>query len=108
MNRFSVKQLRTLTEAYRRLWMFHKGNVHKRLITLSTPSEMKTLKDYFVCSHTETPKVRNWYHLTKKGKIIGPMDLLISAQAKSKKLILVTNNVKEFERVNGIKIENWV
>jgi hypothetical protein len=46
--------------------------------------------------------------LTKKGKIIGPMDLLISAQAKSKKLILVTNNVKEFERVEGIKIENWV
>ena len=46
--------------------------------------------------------------LAKKGKIIGPMDLLIAAQAKSKKLILVTNNVKEFERVAGIKIENWV
>ena len=46
--------------------------------------------------------------LEKKGKIIGPMDLLISAQAKSKKLILVTNNIKEFERVEGIKIENWV
>ena len=45
--------------------------------------------------------------LEKKGKIIGPMDLLISAQAKSKKLILVTNNIKEFERVEGIKIENW-
>lgn len=46
--------------------------------------------------------------LEKKGKIIGPMDLLISSQAKSKKLILVTNNVKEFERVEGLKIENWV
>ena len=46
--------------------------------------------------------------LEKKGRIIGPMDLLISAQAKSKKLILVTNNIKEFERVEGIKIENWV
>jgi tRNA(fMet)-specific endonuclease VapC len=46
--------------------------------------------------------------LTKKGKITGPMDLLISAQAKSKKLILVTNNVKEFKRVIDIKIENWV
>lgn len=46
--------------------------------------------------------------LTKKGKIIGPMDLLIAAQAKSKKLILVTNNVKEFQSVEGIKIENWV
>jgi len=46
--------------------------------------------------------------LTKKGRIIGPMDLLIAAQAKSKKLILVTNNIKEFERVTDIKIENWV
>ena len=46
--------------------------------------------------------------LAKKGKIIGPMDLLISAQTRSKKLILVTNNVKEFERVEGIKIENWL
>ena len=46
--------------------------------------------------------------LEKKGKIIGPMDLLIAGQAKSKKLILVTNNIKEFERVEGIKLENWV
>ncbi len=46
--------------------------------------------------------------LEKKGKIIGPMDLLLAAQAKSKKLILVTNNSKEFERVEGLKIENWL
>lgn len=46
--------------------------------------------------------------LEKKGRIIGPMDLLIAGQAKSKKLILVTNNIKEFERVEGLKIENWV
>lgn len=46
--------------------------------------------------------------LEKKGKIIGPMDLLIAAQAKSKKLFLVTNNTKEFERVEGLKIENWL
>ncbi|OHD71916.1 MAG: hypothetical protein A2W19_01965 [Spirochaetes bacterium RBG_16_49_21] len=45
--------------------------------------------------------------LEKIGKIIGPMDLLISAQARSKNMILVTNNVKEFERIDGIKIENW-
>ena len=46
--------------------------------------------------------------LEKKGKIIGPMDLLLAAQAKSRKLILVTNNTKEFERVEGLKIENWL
>ena len=46
--------------------------------------------------------------LEKIGKIIGPMDLLLAAQAKSKKLILVTNNLKEFKRVNSLKIENWL
>lgn len=47
-------------------------------------------------------------YLEKKGKIIGPMDLLIAAQAMSKNLILVTNNSREFERINRLKIENWV
>jgi tRNA(fMet)-specific endonuclease VapC len=46
--------------------------------------------------------------LSRKGRIIGPMDLLISAQAKSKNFILVTNNMKEFERITELKIENWV
>ena len=46
--------------------------------------------------------------LEKVGMIIGPMDLLIAGQAKSKKLTLVTNNIKEFERVEGLKLENWV
>ena len=48
------------------------------------------------------------FKLEKSGKIIGPMDLLISAQAKSKKLTLVTNNIREFERIEGLSIENWV
>nr|WP_295927325.1 type II toxin-antitoxin system VapC family toxin [uncultured Dyadobacter sp.] len=42
------------------------------------------------------------------GKIIGANDLLISAHALSHGLILVTNNVKEFERVGGLQIENWI
>jgi tRNA(fMet)-specific endonuclease VapC len=46
--------------------------------------------------------------LEKRGKIIGAMDMLIAAQAKSLNLILVTNNEKEFNRVLGLKIENWV
>lgn len=38
----------------------------------------------------------------------GSMDLLLAAQAKSMNLILVTNNTKEFERINNLKIENRV
>lgn len=46
--------------------------------------------------------------LEKKGKIIGPMDMLLASQAKTKQLILVTNNLKEFQRVEGLMVENWV
>jgi tRNA(fMet)-specific endonuclease VapC len=46
--------------------------------------------------------------LEKKGQIIGPYDLLIGAQALSEKLTLVTNNEREFQRIPGITIENWV
>jgi tRNA(fMet)-specific endonuclease VapC len=46
--------------------------------------------------------------LEAKGKIIGNNDLLIAAHARSKGSILVTNNVKEFNRVSDLKIENWI
>ena len=46
--------------------------------------------------------------LEKRGKIIGPYDLQIAAQAISRNLILVTNNIKEFERVENLRLENWI
>ena len=45
--------------------------------------------------------------LERRGEIIGAYDLLIAAQALSLNLILVTNNEREFSRVQGLKIENW-
>lgn len=45
--------------------------------------------------------------LQKRGTIIGTMDMLIAAHAKSNNMILVTNNVKEFERIPDLQIENW-
>ncbi len=45
--------------------------------------------------------------LQKKGTPIGTMDMLIAGHARSRDYTLVTNNVKEFERVTGLKIENW-
>jgi len=46
--------------------------------------------------------------LEKKGKIIGALDMLIAAHAVSKKLVLVTNNEKEFSRIERLKIEKWI
>ena len=45
--------------------------------------------------------------LQKKGTPIGTMDTLIAGHARAEGLILVTNNVREFERVPDLKIENW-
>lgn len=45
--------------------------------------------------------------LESLGQPIGPNDLLIAAQALSQGLILVTNNLREFRRVKGLRIENW-
>ena len=45
--------------------------------------------------------------LEKKGTPIGPLDTLIGSHAKSAGLILVTNNEKEFKRIQNLKIENW-
>jgi len=46
--------------------------------------------------------------LESKGMPIGPMDLLLAAQAKSRNLTLVTNNEEEFQRIDSLRLENWV
>ena len=46
--------------------------------------------------------------LHKKGTPIGPLDTLIAAHAKALNLTLVTNNTKEFARVDGLELEDWV
>jgi len=46
--------------------------------------------------------------LESKGEAIGPFDMLIAAHALSLNLILISNNVKEFARIPGLKLENWV
>ncbi len=46
--------------------------------------------------------------LKTAGTPIGEMDLLIASQALGEGLTLVTNNTREFERIEGLKLENWV
>lgn len=46
--------------------------------------------------------------LERQGLIIGVNDLHIAAHARSSGLILVSNNLREFERVDGLRVENWL
>ena len=46
--------------------------------------------------------------LARIGKPIGPYDQMIAGHARAQGLILVTNNLREFERVPGLRVEDWV
>ena len=45
--------------------------------------------------------------LERAGTPIGPLDTLIAAQAVARKLVLVSNNEREFSRVTGLRVEIW-
>jgi tRNA(fMet)-specific endonuclease VapC len=47
-------------------------------------------------------------NLEKKGTPIGVNDVHIAGHARSEALILVSNNIREFERVEGLRLENWL
>lgn len=46
--------------------------------------------------------------LRKSGSMISDFDLLIGSTAIANDLIMVTENLKEFERISDIKLENWI
>lgn len=46
--------------------------------------------------------------LERQGKPIGGMDMLIAAQAMAQSFTLITHNLKEFERISGLRCETWV
>ena len=62
--------------------------------------------DYDFAASVEYGKIRA--SLEKKGQVIGNMDMQIAGHALSRDMVLVTNNTREFERVEGLVLENWV
>ena len=46
--------------------------------------------------------------LERAGRPVGAYDLMIGGHARSEGLILVTNNMREFKRMDGLRLENWV
>ncbi len=47
-------------------------------------------------------------HLENRGEVIGPNDMLIAAHALVLDCVVITANVREFSRVPGLKVENWL
>lgn len=63
------------------------------------------VKDFDSSAAAHTGQIRA--ELAKAGTPIGPYDQMIAGHARSLGLIVVTNNVSEFSRVPGIRVENW-
>ncbi len=77
-------------------------------------SEIKKVKDFLLRfpiitlmdSADEYASVK--VDLRSKGIMIDEFDLIIASAAMAKKLILVTDNLKHFLRIEGLKVENWI
>lgn len=78
----------------------------KNRIAMSLFLSPITILDFDSRAAQEYGRIRA--QLEKKGTPIGPMDMLIAGHAKAEDLILVTNNTREFQRVEGLKLEDWV
>ena len=81
------------------------ANVEKNTIALYKFLSIIEILDFDSSAATEYGKIRA--DLKKKGTPIGNMDMLIAAHAKSENLIVVTHNTREFERVEGLQLEDW-
>jgi tRNA(fMet)-specific endonuclease VapC len=80
---------------------FKKQNLN-RLEEFLTPFEILPY-DQMAAKHYGEIRAK----LEKQGHIIGPLDILIAAHAISRGVTLVTNNEKEFKRIQSLKVENW-
>lgn len=95
----------TITIAELEYGVSKSSKTHQNRLALATFMIPFSVLDFNSEAATEYGIIRTW--LEADGKLIGPMDLLIAAQARSRGLVLVTNNKKEFSQVPGLKVENW-
>jgi len=94
----------TLFELY---YGIEKNNSQQRnLAALENFIAPLTVIDFTLDAAKKAAKIRN--NLQKLGTPIGAYDIQIAAIALSLNMTLLTNNTREFERVKGLKLENWV
>lgn len=88
------------------LWGAHKSGSSRNMSLLEKFMGPLTVLDYNLDAARRYGELRA--HLEKQGTPIGPLDQQIAAHALALGVTLVTNNVREFERVPGLRLENWV
>ena len=86
--------------------VYKSQHIEKNLKTLEKFLYPFEIVEFDLKASIEYGKIRA--SLEKQGKIIGGFDILIGAHCKSLNYTIVTNNVKEFKRIDNLNIENWV
>lgn len=79
---------------------------HKALHNLQTFCALIEVLPFDSLAAEHSAQIRT--QLEKKGTPIGPFDTQIAGHAQSLAAILVTNNLKEFQRVGGLMLEDWI
>lgn len=92
----------TASELY---WGVHKSQSARNLAALEKFISPLTVLDYDLSAARRYGELRA--HLDRLGQPIGPLDQQIAAHALALGITLVTNNVREFQRVPGLRVENW-
>jgi tRNA(fMet)-specific endonuclease VapC len=87
------------------LWGAHKSGSARNIAALEKFMAPLTVLDYTLDAARRYGELRA--HLDKQGTPIGPLDQQIAAHALALGVTLVTNNLREFERVPGLRLENW-
>ncbi len=81
------------------------GNPTRNRKAVDLVTEELALIPFDEAAAVEYGKVR--LELEERGKVIGPLDMLIAAHARSAHVTLVTNNLREFQRVAALLVERW-
>jgi len=83
----------------------HSADPQRHFNLLANLSNAVTVLAFSHISAISASKIRE--SLATKGTPIGPLDTLIAGHALEHELTLVTGNIREFSRVNGLAIETW-
>ena len=77
----------------------------KRISQLKEFTELVNVIPFGLAEAKAAARIRA--KLEKRGMPIGPYDILIAGCARANNLILVTHNIKEFKRIEGLRLEDW-
>ena len=94
----------TVSELY--YGVYKSQYIEKNLLALNSFLRPFNIVDYDLNASIEYGKIRA--SLEKSGNIIGGLDMQIAAHAKSLDMTLITNNTREFQRIENLVIDNWI